>query len=85
MISVKVIFEDDNYLVTRINLTLEEAKSYYLNNTFTVANKRVKGKEVIQIEPCPTRECDGNITEIRPKLWSCDKCNLTVRELGCLC
>ena len=85
MISVKVIFEDDNYLVTRINLTLEEAQTYYLNNTFTVANKRVKGKEIIQVEPCPALNCDGNIIEIKPKLWACDKCNFQVKELGYIC
>jgi len=85
MICIKVIFEDDNHLFTHINATLEEAKKYYLNNTFTVANKRVKGKEVIQVRPCPSLNCDGNITEIRPKLWACDKCNFKTRELGCIC
>ncbi len=48
-IDVKVTFEDGNYLYTGINLTLEQAKDYYLNNTFTVAHKRVKG---IKVELC---------------------------------
>jgi hypothetical protein len=46
MIHIKVTFEDGNYLYTGINATLKEAEEYYLNNTFTVAHKRVKGVKV---------------------------------------
>jgi len=35
-LDVKVHFENGDYLVTRINATLEEATNYYVGNTFNV-------------------------------------------------
>ena len=63
MIHVKVTFEDGNYLYTGINATLTEAKEYYLNNTFTIANKRVKGIKVedTNVHACPTIGCGGTV------------------------
>lgn len=37
-ISVKVTFEDGNFLQTEINGTFEDAKKYYLNNVFNIGN-----------------------------------------------
>lgn len=34
--TVKVIFEDGDYFVTRINLNQKEAEEYYLNKSFNV-------------------------------------------------
>lgn len=36
--TVKVIFEDGDYFVTRINLNKEEAVEHYLNKSFNVGN-----------------------------------------------
>ena len=49
---VKVIFEDNDYFITKINLPKEEAKKYYLNNVFTFGNSEAyeyKNK-VIQVD-----------------------------------
>lgn len=35
-ITVKVIFEDEDYFTTRINLSFEEAKEYYLNKSWNI-------------------------------------------------
>lgn len=35
-LDLKVHFENGDYLVTKINATLEEATSYYVGNTFNV-------------------------------------------------
>lgn len=36
MLTIKVMFEDGDYLITRINLSLEEAKNYYIGNKFNL-------------------------------------------------
>ncbi len=35
-ITVKVIFEDGDYFTTRINLSYEEAKKYYIGQSWNV-------------------------------------------------
>ena len=40
MIDILVVFENTDYLRTRINCTLEEAKEYYKGNYFTSTNEQ---------------------------------------------
>lgn len=49
MLKLKVVFEDGDYLITRINLSLEEAKKYYIGNTFNLGVAEDNLKKCIDI------------------------------------
>lgn len=49
MLKLKVIFEDGDYLTTRINLSLEEAKKYYIGNKFNLGSVEDNFKKCIDI------------------------------------
>ena len=56
-ITVKVLFEDGDYLTTRINTDLNGAKEYYLNRYFNVGDggndlyKKCISVELIESKP----------------------------------
>jgi hypothetical protein len=49
VISIKVFFEDGNTLVTRINVSLDEAKKYYIGHAFTLDEEKPMVK-VVRVE-----------------------------------
>lgn len=49
MLKLKVILEDGDYLITKINLSLEEAKKYYIGNKFNLGIAEDNFKKCIDI------------------------------------
>lgn len=52
MIEILVVFENANFMNTRINCTLEEAKQYYLNNYFTFGTSEENEYQVKAVNVC---------------------------------
>lgn len=50
MITVKVTFEDGDYLVTGINASLEEAKNYYVGQYFNLGRIEDRMVKAIAVE-----------------------------------
>lgn len=49
MLKLKVIFEDGDYLITRINLDITEARKYYVGNRFNFGIAEDNFKRCIDI------------------------------------
>lgn len=49
-VTVEVTFEDGNSLVSTINLSFEEAKAYYMNNTFNLGREEDKMVKAVKVE-----------------------------------
>lgn len=49
MLKLKVIFDDGDYLITKFNLSLEEAKNYYIGNRFNLGIAEDNFKKCIDI------------------------------------
>jgi len=50
MITIKATFGNNDYLVTNINCTFEEAKSYYLNNIFNTGSTMDNIQKCVKVE-----------------------------------
>lgn len=50
MLTLKVVFSDGDYLITRFNGTKQEAETYYLNRSFNVGATTDAMKKCIETD-----------------------------------
>lgn len=50
MRTIKIIFEDGDYVITRINASVEEIENYYLGKHFNLRSSGARFKKCVSIE-----------------------------------